>query len=107
MRHGSQGKIFLAVIVIVLTVSFFPNSRIVEATQRSSNLNDLMKRSLTIARRVEIDGKVFGVFINHAEKSVTVRGAVEGCEEKDRVEQYFRLRTPTDYHVNYDFTFGY
>ncbi|MGA1796155.1 MAG: hypothetical protein ACMUIL_09870 [bacterium] len=97
----------MAITAIVLAVCFFPNSRIVEATQRSSNLNELMKGSLTIARRVEIDGKVFGVFINHAEKTVTVRGAVEGWEEKDRVEQYFRLRTPSDYHVNYDLTFGY
>ena len=107
MRHELQGKVLLAVIVMVLMVSFFPDSGIVEATQRSSSLNELMKRSLIMERNVEINGKVFGVFVNHNEKSVTVRGEVEGWEERDRVEQYFRLRTPSDYHVNYDFTFGY
>jgi len=107
LRNESMLKMLLSVIVIIFIVSFFLNLRVAEANQSSSSLNDLMKKSLTIARKVEIDGKVFGVSINHVERSITVRGAVEGWKEKEQVEQYFRLRTPSDYHVNYDITFGY
>jgi len=106
-RNGSRKKIFLTVIVMVFIVAVFPNIRVAEANQSSSSLNELMKKSLAIARMVEIDGKVFGVIINHDERSITVRGAVEGWNEKELVEQYFRLRTPSDYHVDYDITFGY
>jgi amino acid permease len=107
LKNGSLLKMLLSVIVIIFIVSFFLNLRVANANQRSSSLNDLMKESLSIARKVEIDSKAFGVIINNAERSITVQGSVEGWKEMERVEQYFRLRTPSDYHVTYDITFRY
>jgi hypothetical protein len=63
-----------------------------------------MEKSFIRNRTVEINGRIFDVLINQAEKFITVRGIVEDWEEKDWVEQYFRLRAPSDYHLNYEIT---
>ena len=56
-------------------------------------------------REVEVNGRIFDVFIDQERKTITVQGDVNDWEEKKKVEEYFRLRSPSDYQVNYDFHF--
>jgi hypothetical protein len=66
-----------------------------------------MEESITRRWTVEINGRIFGVLINQTDKSITVQGIVEDWEEKDRVEQYFKLRAPSDYRIDYEITLVY
>lgn len=94
-------KIFFAVMIAV--VSFFIlNLEGAIASQRFQNFQELMEKSLIRTRKVEINGKIFDVFIDQSEKSIIIRGIVEDFEEKDTVEKYFRLRNPADYQLYYD-----
>ena len=61
-----------------------------------------MEESFTRRWTVEINGRIFDVLINQTDKSIIVRGSVQDREEQDQVEQYFRLRAPSDYRIDYD-----
>jgi hypothetical protein len=107
IKMGLKRKTFIGVMIGVFILFFLLKIGISEATRRSMSLNELMEKSFVRTRKVAINGKLFDIFINNAEESITVRGEVEDWEEKDRVEQYFRLRAPSGYHVNYDIKIVY
>jgi hypothetical protein len=100
-------KFFPAAIIITVMLFFLLGSETVKAYQRSSNFHESMKNSLVDSRKVEIDGKIFDVYINREEKSITVQGDVEDWEEKDKVEKHFRLRSPSDYQLNFNIAIIY
>ena len=91
---------------VFLLISFL-NCGDAQASRRSFNLNDYMEESFTRRWTVEINGRIFDVLINQTDKSIKVRGIVQDREEKERVEQYFRLRAPSDYSINYDIKLVY
>ena len=102
LNHGLR-KNYLSIVILIFVILFFLLSFVTtEASLRSSNLNEVMEKSLLRFRKIEVNGNIFNVYINQSEKSITVRGEVKDWEEKDRVEKYFKLRAPSDFHVNYD-----
>ena len=107
IRPGLRRKIFPVMIMTVILLLSLLNCTNSEATRRSLSLNDFMEESFIQTRTVEINGRIFDVLINRSDKSITVRGIVEDWEEKDRVEQYFRLRAPSDFQINYEITLVY
>lgn len=107
LRYGSR-KNYLSVITLIAVILFLLSSFVTtEASLRPLNLNELMEKSLLRFRKVEVNGIVFDVYINQNEKSITVRGEVESWDEKEMAEKYFRLRTPSDFCLNYEISVLY
>ena len=93
---------WLLALMIAATCFFLLSLDSAVASRKSSNLDQFMEKSMKSRREVEIDGNVFDVFIDLAEKIITIQGNVGDWEEKEKVERYFRLRSPSDYQLNYD-----
>ena len=96
-------------IVYILTLSLVALATIIflfgtaEASRRVVTMKEMMVRQ----RKVEINGKLFDIEVNHTRKSITVRGYVEDWDEMDRVEKYFELKSPSDYRVTCELDFAY
>ena len=99
-------KVVCIAVIAVATMSVF-GVGYAEASRRTIDLDNAMETRMLTSRKVEISGKLFDVFINQAERTITVKGLVEGWDELDRVEDYFRNRGPSDYQLTCDLNFGY
>jgi hypothetical protein len=97
---GFHKRVFW-IFMIMGIFSFLVNIQISEAYRRRLNLHDALEDSMITHREVEINGKIFDLFVDQAKKSITVRGKVETWEEQDKVQEHFRLRSPSDYGINY------
>ena len=96
LRQKIKGIICCAIIVLV-TVVIFGN---VEASRRVQR-QDIMEKLLIENRKVSLYGKVFDLYIDHNEKSITIYGEVEDWDEEDKVIRYFDLRSPKNYKLVY------
>ena len=70
-----------------------------QAYKRSLNMNFSMEANMISTRKVEVFGKLFDVCINHSSKTVTVKGYVDDWDEMDRVENYFKTKSPSNYKL--------
>jgi len=78
-----------------------------EASRRVIDLDNSLKNNILTTRQAEISGKLFDICINHAEKSITVKGFVEDWDEYDKIKDHFKYRGPADYQVTCDLYFMY
>lgn len=104
VKYVLKSRIFLA-FMIAITFFFLLGIDWAMASGRSLNFRQFMERSMISRREVEVNGRIFDVFIDQESKTITVQGNVNDWEEKKKVEEYFRLRSPSDYQVNYEFYF--
>lgn len=70
-----------------------------QASKRSLNMNFSMEANMISTRKVEVSGKVFEVCINHSSKTITVKGYVDDWDEMERVENYFKSKSPSNYQL--------
>ena len=70
-----------------------------QAYKRSLNMNFSMEANMISSRRVEVSGKLFDVCINHSSRTITVKGYVEDWDEMDKVENYFKTKSPSNYQL--------
>jgi hypothetical protein len=95
----------IIIVGIIVVVIFLVNIGTTEASRRHLNLDKTMERSMITYRTVEIAGKIFRLYINQDQKSILVKGKVEGWEEKDKVEEHFRMRSPSNFQITYEVDF--
>jgi len=70
-----------------------------QACKRSLNMNFSMESSMISTRKVEVSGKLFDVCINHSSKTITVKGYVDDWDEMERVKNYFKTKSPSNYQL--------
>ena len=104
-KKGLKKVVCFAVIAVAI-MSVFGTGH-AEASRRMIDLDETMEMRMLTSRKVEVNGKLFDVFINQAEKTISVKGFVEDWNELDRIEDYFKHRGPSDYQVTCDLDFGY
>ena len=51
---------------------------------------------------IEVDNKVFKVYVNTYEEKIIIRGQVEDWKQKEKVEKFVNLRAPTNYQIIYE-----
>jgi hypothetical protein len=107
MKNRRSGKKVSLAMIIFATILFLLNFECLEASRKFTSLDKLMEESLIRTQKVRVNGKIFDVFINQSEKSITIQGDVENPEEKNQIEQYFKQQSPGDYEVNYDIAVVY
>ena len=50
---------------------------------------------------IEVDNKVFRVYVNTYDETITVCGQAEDWEQKEKVEKKVNMRAPTNYRIIY------
>ena len=49
--------------------------------------------------KIEVGNKIFQIFVNRADETITIRGEADDWEEKDKVEHVIKLRAPTNFQI--------
>jgi hypothetical protein len=101
LGHDVKSRIFLTLIIVVIFL-LIVSIHIAEASRRTLNLNSVLEKSLVTHRTVELNGKIFDLYINQDNRSIIVKGEVADWDEKDKVEEHFKLRSPSNYQINYE-----
>ena len=93
--------------VVVIIMVFFVLGIIgtAEASRRTSNLNQVIGGAMVTQRNVEINGRVYNVLTDQANKTITIKGYIRDWDEEDQVKRYFELRGPSNYKVSYQLDF--
>lgn len=105
LAKGLKGNVVLVVFLAAMVLTLV-NAGVSEATRRALGLNDVMEKSMTTQRKVEIRNKLYDVIINHTDQTIAVKGTVEDWDEMDAVEKYFTLRSPVSYQLTFDLDLG-
>ena len=103
----SKQNLLCMVFFTIFTILFIFIIGITEASRRTLNLNHTMQSSMMTHRTVQIAGRIFDLFINHDARMIIVKGEVETWEEKDRIEEHFKMRAPSNYLVKYEINIVY
>lgn len=93
------------VVVIVIALFVLGIIRAAEASRRTLNLNQVIGEAMVTQRNVEINGRVYNVLTDKANKTITIKGYISDWDEEDQVKRYFDLRGPSNYKVSYQLDF--
>ena len=51
---------------------------------------------------IEVDNKVFKVYVNTYEEKIIIRGQADDWKQKEKVEKFVNLRAPSNYRIIYE-----
>ena len=94
-----EKKKFFCLVLLIVLLSVLGN---VSTGETSRRLIKAAEFKPITSRRVEFNDKFFNIYINHSEKFITVHGIVDDWKEMNKVEDYFKIRAPFDYHIAYN-----
>ena len=74
----------------------------VKAEYPESSKNYLDEYPNLLKWDIEVDNKIFKVYVNTYEGKIIIRGQAEDWKQKEKVEKFVNLRAPTNYKIIYE-----
>jgi len=89
-----------AMSMFLLVVMFIGvHSVLVEASRRKIDLKQHIEKSDLIHWTIAIHEKIFDVYVDRHAERIIVQGEADTQDEKDSVEEYLRLKSPSNYEL--------
>lgn len=83
----------------MISALFFVNTNLLEASRKKLNLPQEMKKSDIMHWTTEIHDKFFHIYVDRNTETIFIQGEVDNWSEKNKVEEYLRLRSPNTYQL--------
>jgi len=107
LTQGLKKAVCLGLIGLIVFI-FLGNA---EAFRRVLKSQDIKKEMLVEYRKVAFNGRLFDVYINNSDATITVRGLIEVHDEVwkevNEVKEYFQIIKADNYDFIYEFKFVY
>ena len=92
---------FRLAFLVLLIVVFLTLKNVIqtEASRRDLNLHSTMQSSHIMQWPLELNQKVFQIYVNRDDQTIIVSGEVDNVEEKMKVEEYMEMKSPSTYQI--------
>ena len=96
-RKGLLKKFILLQVAVIFL--FITHITCIEASRRIIDIDKHFEKSNIMHWTFIINDKRYNVYIDRDAETIIIYGDVETLNEKEKVEEYFKLKSPSNYKV--------
>ena len=84
---------------LAVILTFLGHPKCIEASRRKIDVKQKLEQSNSMHWTTVINDKKFDVYVDRNAETIIIRGEVNTVYEKEKVEEYFRLKSPRNYKI--------